>query len=639
MFKLFFTFDFWLVALGVVLIVRQLCLILAAEQGRKHDLIKKLYKANLDFHVSILIPFLDSSKLDGLLSLVKSIEDQEYPATKISIQIAATEQTVTDLAPFHFKPNIKIWTFPALKSNTGDVVWWLIERCMASGGAGLLVFLKPNDIIKPDFIQNVAARSFDANVLQGYVAIKHRPSSIIGKVVALSERLTNRIDNAGRYHLGMSCHLMDSGWVIKQEVLEMIPYQRGWDLNNLEYTIRLNLQNFKATWAPNMVIYTDEQSDFIQQLTDSIGTFCNRIALTVVYGYRLLFNAIEEWEYSYFEQFLTIIKPPNFLLGAFLVFMGTLSNAGVNPIPTSATSWTILAVGFFIVQLLSLFVARCRAADYITFFIYTPLVYFAGLVCLPIGIINYISGLIILAGGSKEEKNYRKSVTTRFNEALDPYPSLLESETQLTSIKQDLATLVGMNGSGSLKNKSIHTASSSTSAASITPQPLEQPHPRQSTRAESTRQKKQPSEQSKIVSISNGVKEIECTLKTVIQFNADGDETYQMSLQYKTVAFSTASYRLLDQAFYELHGKLKSHGFTLMTCGTCGYFYNPAADMRGAVKNSGVCLFGKIGKEVNLQTDAVTILSPDCPYHCSIDVREEILKEWRTSLATGATTP
>lgn len=634
--NLFFQFDFWLIALGSVLIIRQLCLILAAEQGRKHDLIKKLYKANMDFHLSVLIPFLDSSKQDSLLGLIKAIENQEYPATKVSIHIVATEQTIGDLEAVQFHPNVKTWAYPAMKSNNSDATRWLIERCIAAGGAGLLVMLKPDDIIKPDFFQNIVARSFDSFAIQGYVAIKQRPESLMGKVLGLSERLANRIDNAGRYHLGMSCQLMDTGWVIKQEVLEMIPFHRGWDISNFEYTLRLNLQNFKVTWAPNVVVYTDEQTDFIQHLTDCLAAFVNRVQLMFTYGYKLVFLAIEEWDYGYFEQFLTIVKPPNFVLGLFLVVMSMTAANPHNPIPGSSFSWGLLAIAFVMVQLLSLFVARCKGSDYITFFIYTPIVYLAGIASLPIALINYFAGLMIRAGQMREERSYRKITTTRFNEALDPYPTLLEPENGHNSnmldyngLKKRPPTLQEVLSSpqDTLRNHSQqqHSAQMLQYDNSV---------PTTSNRPSDRIRKRGAHEQTKTVSISNGQKEISCVLKTVTTYNPDGDETYQMTLEYKTVAFSTATYKILDQAFYELHAKLQSRGFTLMTCGTCGNFYNPTADMPGALKNSGVCLFGKMGKEVNLTTDAVTVLSQACPYHCDIIDRESILREWRESLSS-----
>jgi hypothetical protein len=624
--------DFWLLAVGTIFVVRQLCLILAAEQGRKHDLVKKLYKASLDFHISVLIPYLDSAKLDQLKALVKSIEHQDYPAIKVSVHIVATEQTISDISTIPFHPNVKIWTYPALRTSFGDAVHWLIERCMAQGNSGLITVFKPDDIIKPDFFQNIVARSFDSNILQGYVAIKQRPETILGRVLSLSDRIANRIDNAGRYHLGMSCQLMDSGWVVKQEVLEMIPFQRGWDVNNFEYTLMLNIQNFKVTWAPNVVVYTDEQADFVSHLTDCIAGFFNRLKLLFQYGFKLLMVAAEEMDYAYFEQFLNIVKPPAFVLGAFLIAMSVQASVNPQAVLGAAFTWQVLTGAFFLTQLLALFVSRCRTVDYVTYFVFTPVVYLVGLFVFPVAMINYIAGLMVRAGYAQEERSYRKIVTTRFNEELDPYPTLLDPENMVTSSAHVLDTAM-------MPAKDIVKVASAIASKNHAEKPPIQgsfdPVLHAEERGVPVKKSvdRTPREKTKMVMISNGKKEISCELTAKTTYTQQGEELYQLVLQYKTLAFSTATYKILDQAFYEMMGKLSSKGFTLQTCGSCGNFYNPSADMPGALKNAGVCLFGKMGKDVNLSTDAVTVLTDACPYHCNIESRETILKEWRNSLS------
>ena len=137
----------------------------------------------------------------------------------------------------------------------------------------------------------------------------------------------------------------------------------------------------------------------------------------------------------------------------------------------------------------------------------------------------------------------------------------------------------------------------------------------------------------KEIQLSNGKKELNCRLRTLTQYDAEGRANYQLTLEYKTSSFSTSSYRILDQAFYELQSKLMERGLTIMTCGSCGNFYNPTADIPGALNNAGVCLYGKLGKEVNLKTDAVTVVSQACPYHCSLEDREKIVRLWKDSLA------
>jgi hypothetical protein len=137
---------------------------------------------------------------------------------------------------------------------------------------------------------------------------------------------------------------------------------------------------------------------------------------------------------------------------------------------------------------------------------------------------------------------------------------------------------------------------------------------------------------STMVNLSNGTNQVACVLKTQTQADDKGAPLYQMFLVYKNVSFSSSLYRIKDQAFYELQSKLMERGLTIMTCGSCGYFHNPVAEAAQRVKNPGLCLYGKVGKEINFKTDTVTVVSQACPYHTSIDHRGDIVQEWQSSL-------
>lgn len=644
--QMLFDFDFWLIAVGALFIIRYYCLILAAEQGRKRDLTRKLYRANFDFNISVLIPYLDVRKRKSLNELIEAIEKQDYPGNKVFIHIVGTDLTTHDLYALRNKKNIHLWTYPVQKAASGDAIWWLIERCKASGSAGLMVFLKPDDIIKPDFFQNIAARSLECAIMQGYVAIKKRPETLLGKVIALSDRLTNRVDNAGRYHMGQSPQLMDSGWVIKQEVLEMIPYRRGWDLSNLEYTLALNLEGFRVTWAPNVVIYSNEQTSLAAYLTDFVASFFNRLQLFLIYGLRLMMASVKKQDFGYFEQLTSLIKPPHFLTGLFLIAMAMMSAMSTNPLPGKPWSWGGLAIAFAGAQLLAMFVARSRSSDYMTYFLVTPLIYAAGLVMAPVGLLNYLTGLLNRAEAYRERKSYRRITKTRFNETLESRPAtqLQDEGPELDETDEDAveAPLSTADFEKIYQREQHKTQTPPVKPKSKYAQPVARPSltqglPVQSSQNQTVIKKAPPTpsntrEFSKTVAVSNGEKEINCILKTVTAIGPNGEETTQMSLVYKTVAFSTGAYRLPEQAYYELHAKLKTRGYTLMTCGSCGYFYNPTSDLSEPIKNAGVCLFGKNGKELNLKTDGVTTLSTACLYHADLDLREQKVRDWRKSL-------
>lgn len=634
--ELLFQLNTWLAILGTALVLRQLLVIFSAEQGRKQDLVKKLYKARTDFRISVLIPYLDTRSLPRLLHLLRLIEAQDYPLNRVTVHVGCTRENADDLEPDQLKPNVKRWVYPENKAGFGQMTSWLIERCLAAGDAGLMVFLKPDDVIKPDFFQSIVAVGFEQPVLQGYVATKRRPSTPLEHVVALSRRLINRIGNAGRYHQGLSCRLQDSGWVIKQEVLEMIPYRRGLDLDNLEYTLRLNLANFRVTWAPNVVVYSDEPIRFLPYLTDCVGAFFNRFQIAARYSLPLLFRSLIRLDFGYLEEFLTVLKPPHFLTGVLLTALAI--GAYLNPflIPGRAELWGLFALSVVALNLLSMVVARCKTNDYVSAFLWTPLVYTVGLLASPIAAANCFFALAMGTASAKNPRSYKSQTHTRFNETIDPEPSMFDTAHHQEAIIRDMLVQNAPDDDeishyrrerfGRRYKNYAHQVQPSANHPASSAVTSEPPRPAI----------KQARVIEKTVPLSNGQRQVNCILKMKTDYNEQGEELYQMTLAYKNLAFSTQQYRILDQAFYELESKLMGRGVSIVTCGSCGYFYNPTADMPGAVKNAGVCLFGKKGRDVNLNTDSVTVVSQACPYHCDINRREAIVREWRESLSTAS---
>ena len=602
-----FHYQLWLGSLIGLAMLRRFLIILAAEQGRKQDLVKKLYKHTHEFRLSVMIPFLDERDYPALLALLKAIHEQSYPASKVTINLVTAGESGRVLVPQSLRQNVRVWEYPSERPSYDLAMGWLIDRCLARGGNNLFVFLRPTDIVKPDFFRNIVARSIDNFVIQGYIALKNPPETFFSKAAALSGRLFNRIDNAGRYHMGMSCRLLDSGWAIKQDVLEMIPYHRGLDLDNLEYTLRLNLENFRVTWAPNVVVYADAQEDFLERVVMGVGSFFNRIRLLLTYGPRLLMGVLFRFDAHSLASLAAIFRPPTMLVSILAVIMA-LSTLSVPTLAAEKPFWITLATGMLILNLLALSVGRCRTVDFVTLLIHTPLTYLCNLLASPIGI------LAVFRRHWRERalraRTYHKMRKNRFNEDLAPPPTLFD-ETQEARIVQELL----MDPPESL------SASMNTTMPSIEMNSATGPKEREIVRP---------------LPLSNGLKQVQCLLRTRITYNTAGQECYQLTLEYKNIAFSTATYRILDQAFYELHAKLVGRGLTPIACGSCCHFYNPTADQPGALKSTGVCLQGKLGREVDLNADAVSVISPACSHHGPLEKREAVVRQWRESLALSS---
>jgi hypothetical protein len=490
-------------------------------------------------------------------------------------------------------------------------------------------------MVKSDFLQNIAARGLDSFAIQGYVALKNMPDTPLAKAVALSTRLFNRIGNAGRFHLGLSCRLLDSGWAIKQEVLEMIPYHRGMDLDNLEYTLRLNLENFRVSWAPNVVVYSDAQVDFLKYLTRCVGTLWNRLHLLGQYGPRLLGQVVLHFDWNELEQGLAILTPPFLLTCLSLTVLTILSAQPALRIPGSPLLWGIAATLTMVLHVLAVVVARGKLSDYTAMLFYTPFSYALALAASPVAVYRALQDAWLAR--PQAGSNYRKVRTTRFSEKNQDLggttdDTWLAAQQGKHALQDHLqAELAETTSRRPAKKKgasveSLQTASRKPSG--------DEPMPAVGGENSALAGKRQQAfEVVRSVPLSNGVKSVNCRLKTLTTYSADGRENYQLTLEYNRVSFSTEAYRILDQAFYELHAKLRGRGLTMVTCGSCGNFYNPTADVPDTIRGSGVCLFDKQGKEVSLKTDAVTVVSQACNYHCPLEQREGIVREWKESLS------
>jgi hypothetical protein len=592
----------------ILLISRQLLIVFAAEQGRKQDLVKKLYKNSHPYPLSVLIPFLKPDDHAALLTLLSSLQQQHYPLNRVMIHLATTSESHHVLIPKTLQPNVKIWKFPGdTVPGVQQAMTWLIERCLAAGGNSLFVFLKATDLVKPDFFQSVSAQGATSFAIQGYVAFKNPPRTLLERVNTLTKRLLNRVGNAGRYHLGLSCHLQDTGWAIKQEVLEMIQYRWGFSADNLEYTIRLGLENFNVTWAPNVVVYSDSHLNMAEETSSQLSSLLSRFSTLSHYGGQLFTRSLFKFNGNALDHLISLFTPPLMVMTIMLAVFALLDLLNETIVPGPSFLWQLTALSTLGLSFIALGVSRCKVSDLLTLLVYVPVTYLGSFVALPSAIPNCIN--TIMSTGQRQKGNrYRQARQTRFNDRLSD-----QGEEDSYVVKSDFDDL------------DLFMPKDNRLPVSTKDYPDE-------TALTENDDKPGTHEMVQTVMLSNQKKQVECQLVQVTIRQPSGQTVFYLKLEYKTIAFTTQSYRILDQAFYELQAKLMDRGLSVVTCGSCGYFYNPTVDVPEKIRNSGVCLYNKLGQEVSLESDAVTVVTQPCRAHCPLSQRETLVSEWKQSL-------
>lgn len=95
-------------------------------------------------------------------------------------------------------------------------------------------------------------------VVQGYIDSKNPLDSWITCSYSIAFWLSNRIFQLPRYYLGLTCSLCGTGFCVDLEVLKKIGWGATCLTEDLEFTIKLALNDIKVAWAHNAVVYDEK---------------------------------------------------------------------------------------------------------------------------------------------------------------------------------------------------------------------------------------------------------------------------------------------------------------------------------------------------------------------------------------------
>lgn len=599
-----------LALLAVAVLGRAIVWMVSAELGRKSDLTRRIHRKPDSFNFAVLIPLLRTEDGPALGGLLRALLNQDYPTQQSEVYVLTHPDAQENLLALEQATRDRIHWWHGLEEETilseESLLAWGVQRLIASGGQSrLFVFLNPGDIVREDFLTQVANRASYQTVMQAYLALKRLPVSIPARVHALAQRLHNRIEQAGRYHLGLSARLRKTGWVIHQEVLEKVPLQRFLTAFPAEYGMVLNRCGYRIHWSPNMVVYCDEASGFIAAVRENYQAFLQRLKLCarqVLPTLRFLVTQ-REWPQN-IDHMWQCLHFSEALLGAIVLSLWLLAAVQVT---SEYHFWGAFLLSYLALNFLSLFIARCSLQDMVFHFGIAPWFY-AGLFLAtpPIALYDLVVSLLSPRRPAFHQlRDGRQRVQpTNLNEKNNP---------QILGDELSLPTTDAL----SRLEQSIHGPAPtplSVPLMGFLPAPLRDPQ---------------------IILLTHGKTTIEC--RVVVHLaepeTIDGAPRYRLVLNHKGSSFETPPQATLEAAFDDLRLRLEQRGFRMQTCGTCAYYHLPETSQNEETRLMGLCLQGKEGVPEVAIHDEVHVLSPRCSHHESLEQRDEVLAMWRSSLS------
>ncbi|NLF44347.1 MAG: glycosyltransferase, partial [Bacteroidales bacterium] len=192
--------------------------------------------------------------------IVDSLNRQNYPGNLFDVFVIADNCTdrTAEIAEEHGAKVYKRFNNSA--RGKGHAIEWMFAQIfnMEEKYDAICVFDADNLVTSNYLLEMNRQLCKGHKVIQGYIDSKNPFDSWITCSYSIAFWLSNRLFQLPRYYLGLSCGLCGTGFCVDVDVLKEIGWGATCLTEDLEFTMKLALSNYKVAWANNAVVYDEK---------------------------------------------------------------------------------------------------------------------------------------------------------------------------------------------------------------------------------------------------------------------------------------------------------------------------------------------------------------------------------------------
>lgn len=217
------------------------------------------------FHrFAIVIPAHNEDKV--IRSMVSSLKKQQYPSSRFDIFVIC--DNCSDNTEIEAK---KAGALVLVRKNDdqrgkGYALDWAFARIFTLDVRydAICVFDADNVVSSSYLCEMNKMLSRGHQVIQGYIDSKNPFDSWISLSYSIAFWLSNRIFQQTRYNLGLSCGLCGTGFCVRTAIIREIGWGATCLTEDLEFTMKLVLNNKKVAFCKKAIVYDEKPLTFIQ---------------------------------------------------------------------------------------------------------------------------------------------------------------------------------------------------------------------------------------------------------------------------------------------------------------------------------------------------------------------------------------
>lgn len=192
--------------------------------------------------------------------MVESLNDLNYPRDAYDIFVIADNCTDKTAEIARNSGALVHERFDEKARGKGFALEWMFDKIfkMEKKYDAIAIFDADN-IVSANFLTEMN-RKFNKGykVVQGYIDSKNPFDSWITCAYSISFWTISRLFQLARYNLNLCCQLSGTGFAIQTDILKELGWGATCLTEDMEFTMKLALNNHKVAWAHDAVVYDEK---------------------------------------------------------------------------------------------------------------------------------------------------------------------------------------------------------------------------------------------------------------------------------------------------------------------------------------------------------------------------------------------
>lgn len=257
-------------------------------------------------------------------NIVENLKQLNYPKDGYDVFVIADNCT-DNTADIARKAGANVLErFNDKHKGKGYALQWAFEQVLYNEESDYdaAVVFDADNLVSRNFLKEMNNKLCEGyKVVQGYIDSKNPNDSWITASYSFAFWSSNRLFQCARSFLGLSCEIGGTGFCMDVNVLKQIGWHATCLVEDLEFTMKLVLNNIKVGWAHEAVVYDEKPLTLVQswkqrrRWMQGFADVCSR------YFFKLLFKGIKERNLTLIDCAIYTLQPYLILIGGVMLLI------------------------------------------------------------------------------------------------------------------------------------------------------------------------------------------------------------------------------------------------------------------------------------------------------------------------------